>query len=86
MTLNGDNGVNPLIPASLKGCAAIRLCNPQYRLSGPLIGLNGMSLVGYGDKLEACLFSFHDGVEQCLSSYEAPFRAVVTFHGPVNAY
>jgi hypothetical protein len=45
-----------------------------------------MSLAGYGDKLEACFFSFYDGVEQCSSLYNIPLRAAVTFHGPVNAY
>jgi hypothetical protein len=45
-----------------------------------------MSYNGYGDKLDACFFSFWWGAEQCLSAYEALLRIVVIHQGPVNMY
>jgi hypothetical protein len=84
MTLNGEIGVNPLIPASLNGCANIGLCNWPYRVPGPSTGSNGMSSIGYSEKSEVCFFSFCDDVEQCASSYDMPLRILVMHHGPVN--
>ena len=84
VALNGVGGVNPLIPTSLYGLEVIGLWSWPYWLSGPLIGSNGTSSYGYGDKSEACFFIFLLGILQCSSLYDAPLWEAVMRHGPVK--
>jgi hypothetical protein len=84
VALKGMGGMNPLIPASLYGLALMGLWSWPYWLSGPSMGLNGMSCNGYRDKSKACFFIFQVGIEQCSRSYDMPLREAVMRHGPVK--
>jgi hypothetical protein len=86
VTLNGWIGENPVMPASLKGCAEIGKRSCPYQVSAPSTGWNGINSGGYGDKSDACFFSFIEGLSQCSSSYEVPGRIAEIHQGPVKAY
>ncbi len=77
--------VEPINPSLLEWVSYNWFVDLTIPVLGPSTGWKGMSSKGYGDRLDACFFSFWCGVKQCLSSYEAPFRDAVMCQGPVNA-